>query len=83
MTPVDYVRTLVIPLLSLPESLVLEVRDDELGTLISMRVDKEDMKTVIGRGGQTVSSIRTLLRVFGGKTAARLNLKLLEEDEEA
>ncbi len=81
MTPVDYVRALVVPLLSLPEALELEVRVDELGTLISMRVDKEDMKTVIGRGGQTVSSIRTLLRVFGGKTATRLNLKLLEEDE--
>ena len=81
MTPIEYLTGLISPLLSVQEDLELDSKDDELGTLITLRVNKEDMKTIIGRGGQTVSALRTLLRVFGGKTAARLNLKLLEEDE--
>jgi len=34
---------------------------------------------VIGKGGKTIDAIRTVLRVYGSKTNARVNLKVVEE----
>ncbi len=53
---------------------------DEMGVLITLEVDPADMGQVIGRNGQTASSIRTLLRVVGAKNNARVNLKILEPE---
>ena len=53
---------------------------DELGVLISVEIAKEDMGTVIGKNGQTAKAIRTLLRVIGAKSNARVNMKILEPE---
>jgi uncharacterized protein len=81
MTATDFVAGMVRELLDFPADLLIEEREDDLGTLVTLRVNKEDMRTVIGRDGQTISSLRTLLRVYGGKKSQRVNLKLLEDDE--
>jgi uncharacterized protein len=54
---------------------------DELGVLLTLRVHKEDMGKVIGRGGQTAHALRTILRVVGVKNAARVNLKIEEPED--
>jgi len=51
---------------------------DEMGVLISLDVNAEDMGKVIGRSGNTAKAIRTLLRVVGMKHNARANLKINE-----
>ncbi len=51
---------------------------DEMGVLLNLEVDKNDMGKVIGRDGSTAKAIRTLLRVFGMKNNARVNLKINE-----
>jgi hypothetical protein len=51
---------------------------DEMGVLLSLEVDRADMGKVIGRDGSTAKAIRTLLRVFGMKNNARVNLKINE-----
>ncbi len=56
-------------------------KQDELGTLLSLRVDPTDMGSIIGRGGKTIDSIRTVLRVFGTKTGIRLNLRIIEDQK--
>ena len=73
-------------LLSIIESLVqnttaIEVSEkhDELGTLVTLKVDPTDMWSIIGRGGKTIDAIRTVLRVFGSKSGTRVNLRLLED----
>jgi len=53
---------------------------DEMGVLITLSVNPEDMGQIIGRQGQTAKSIRTLLRVIGAKNDARVNLKVLEPE---
>ena len=57
----------------------IQRKDDELGTLLTLRVHKEDMGTIIGKDGKTINSIRTVLRVFGSKSDMRLNLKIAED----
>lgn len=53
---------------------------DEMGVLITLKVDQNDLGQVIGRQGQTAKSIRTLLRVVGAKNQARVNLKIYEPE---
>jgi hypothetical protein len=38
------------------------------------------MGKVIGREGRTAKAIRSLLRVFGARSNARINLKIVEPD---
>ncbi len=53
---------------------------DERGVLITLDVNPSDIGYVIGRQGQTVRAIRTLLRVVGAKNNASVNLKINEPE---
>lgn len=53
---------------------------DEMGVLLSLSVNPEDMGKIIGRQGNTARAIRTLLRVVGLKNNARVNLKINEPE---
>lgn len=60
------------------EELVIEPTVDELGVLLTVRVSERDMGKLIGKSGQTVKALRTLLRIIGGAGSQRVNLKILE-----
>lgn len=51
---------------------------DDLGVLHTVKVSDRDMGKLIGKGGQTVKALRTLLRLIGGNAKQRINLKILE-----
>lgn len=53
---------------------------DEMGVLLTLSVNKDDMGKVIGRSGATAKAIRTVLRVVGMKNDARVNLKIEEPE---
>jgi len=53
---------------------------DEMGVLLTLSLNPEDMGKVIGRAGNTAKAIRMLLRVIGLKGNARVNLKILEPE---
>ena len=54
---------------------------DELGVLISVSVAESDMGKLIGKQGQTISALRTLVRIIGARENERINLKVLEPNE--
>ncbi|UPA22046.1 KH domain-containing protein [Candidatus Peribacteria bacterium] len=60
------------------DELVIESRLDELGILLTVQVSDRDMGKLIGKSGQTVKALRTLLRILGGNLQQRINLKILE-----
>jgi uncharacterized protein len=60
------------------DQLIIEGTTDEQGILLTVKVSAEDMGKLIGKGGQTVKALRTLLRIIGGNTNQRINLKVLE-----
>ena len=51
---------------------------DDLGVLLTVKVGEKDMGKLIGKSGQTIKALRTLLRTIGGNSALRINLKVLE-----
>lgn len=53
---------------------------DEMGVLLNLKVNPEDMGKIIGREGSTAKAIRTILRVIGSKNNARINLKIEEPE---
>ena len=61
----------------------IETKLDELGILLTVQVSDRDMGKLIGKGGQTVKALRTLLRIIGGIAAERINLKILEPQKAA
>jgi len=65
-----------------PEDVKIERKVDEMGVLLSLKVNPADMGQVIGRGGATARAIRSLVRIVGLKNHARVNLKI-EEPEAA
>jgi len=60
------------------DQLVITSKIDELGVLLTVQVSDSDMGKLIGKGGQTVKALRTLLRLLGSSGAQRINLKILE-----
>ncbi len=63
-----------------PEDVKITRTVDEMGVLLTLSVNKEDMGKIIGRSGQTAKAIRTVLRVVGMKNDARVNLKIEEPE---
>jgi len=53
---------------------------DEMGVLLTVDVNREDMRQVIGKSGSTANAIRTILRIVGRKENARVNMKINEPD---
>ncbi len=63
-----------------PDEVHVDRTIDEMGVLISVNVNPEDMGKVIGKSGQTAKAIRTLLKVVGAKNDARVNMKIIEPE---
>lgn len=73
-----FLRTVLEAIVEDKEALQIEGRIDELGVLLTVQVGDADMGKLIGKGGQTVKALRTLLRILGGNTQQRINVKILE-----
>lgn len=76
----DFLRFVLESLVDDREELIIEGRTDELGILLTVRVSERDMGKLIGKGGQTVKALRTLIRVIGGNANQRINIKILEPE---
>ena len=78
MSDQQFVEALVKPIVNNPDKVSTTRIVDERGVLITLKVDPSDMGYVIGRQGQTARAIRILLKAFGSKLNARVNLKIEE-----
>ncbi len=76
----NFVEQVVKMLVDNPEDVSVERVVDEMGVLITLSVNQEDMGMVIGREGSTAKALRTLLRVVGARNNARVNLKINEPE---
>ena len=75
-----FLEFLVKSIVDHPEDAVVERKVDEMGVLLSLKVNPLDMGQVVGRQGSTAKAIRSLLRIVGVKNHARVNLKIVEPE---
>lgn len=76
----EFLDYLVKALVDHPSDVKIVRKVDEMGVLMTLDVNPEDMGKIIGRQGNTAKAIRTLLRVVGMKNNARVNLKINEPE---
>ncbi len=79
-TDTQFLEYVVKALVEKPEGVKITRTVDEMGVLMTLVVDADDMGKIIGRQGNTAKAIRTLLRVVGMKNNARVNLKINEPE---
>ena len=75
-----FLEHIVKELVDHPEDVKVERKVDEMGVLLSVRVNPEDMGQLIGKKGSTAGAIRNLIRIIGLKNHARVNLKIEEPE---
>ncbi|MDP3043642.1 MAG: KH domain-containing protein [bacterium] len=76
----EFLEYIVKAIVSNPDKVSAERTVDEMGVLLTLKIDPSDMGYVIGRRGQTAQAIRTLLKIVGAKNQARINLKIYEPE---
>jgi len=76
----DFVEYVVKSIVDNPNDVHIDRTVDEMGVLLTLKVNPKDMGTLIGRQGSTARAIRTLLRVIGAKHHARVNFKIEEPE---
>lgn len=79
-TDQEFVEYIVKAIVDNPNDVSTERTVDEMGVLLTLKVNPADMGNVIGRSGQTARAIRTLLRVVGARNNSRVNLKIYEPE---
>jgi hypothetical protein len=76
----EFVEYLIKQIVNKPNSVEVTRRTDEMGVLLEVKVDPEDMGLLIGRAGSTAKAIRTLARIVGMRNNARVNLRIIEPE---
>ncbi|MBU1102906.1 KH domain-containing protein [Patescibacteria group bacterium] len=76
----EFVEFVIKSIVDHPDDVKTDRSVDEMGVLLTLKVNPEDMGQVIGRQGGTARAIRTLLRVIGAKHNARVNFKIEEPE---
>lgn len=74
----EFLEMVVRAIVSNPEAVSVDRTVDEMGVLLTLKIDPADMGYVIGRRGQTAQAIRTLLKIVGAKNNSRVNLKIYD-----
>jgi len=76
----EFLEFLIKSLVDNPKDVKVDRKVDEMGVLLSLTVNPEDMGQIIGRQGSTARAIRNLVRIVGLKNHARVNLKIEEPE---
>lgn len=80
MQEVEFLQYLVENIVENVSDIKIEKRDDELWTLLTLEVHKDDMGIIIGKKGSTVNALRSILRLQWMKLGKKITLKVLEQE---
>lgn len=81
--PEIFLETIVKGIVENPDDVAVTKTVDDMGVLLTLDVNPADMGQVIGRQGATAKSIRTLVRVCGMQSQARVNVRINEPNKES
>ena len=76
----EFLEYVVKALVDNPNDVSVDRKVDEMGVLLSLKVNPADMGQIIGREGSTAKAIRNLVRIVGLKKKERVNLKIEEPE---
>jgi predicted RNA-binding protein YlqC (UPF0109 family) len=75
-----FVAYIIKNLVSKPEEVVVTLSDDNDQIYIEIRVATEDVGKVIGRRGNTINALRTIVRTVATRLGRKAQLELIQTD---
>ena len=74
----EFIAYLIKNMVDQPESVDIEVKEDETGAVVAVRVAQGDLAKVVGRQGRTIKSLRTIAMTVGARFGRRVRLELIQ-----
>ncbi len=78
----EFVEYIVKNLVDNPDKVVINEIGGTHTLIIELSVEKSDIGKIIGKKGKTINAIRTLLMSVASRNGVRVNLEIIEDDEE-
>jgi len=78
----EFVEYIVKNLVDNPDKVQINEIGGTQTLIIELKVEKSDIGKIIGKKGKTINAIRTLLMSVASRNGIRVNLEILEEDDE-
>jgi uncharacterized protein len=74
------IETIVKAIVDDPKGVVITEIDGQRTSLIELKVNKDDIGKVIGKGGRIAKSIRTILTAASAKMGKRYSLEIIQPE---
>jgi len=78
ITEQDFLEYAIKAIVANPDDVTINRSVDELGVLLAVDVNKEDISRIIGKNGQIANALRLLLRAVAYNNNVRVTLKINE-----
>ncbi len=78
----DFVAYIIKNLVSKPEDVTVSSTDQEEQICIEIRVASEDVGKVIGRRGNTINALRTIVRTVATRLGRKAQVELIQPDQQ-
>lgn len=65
-------------LVTKPEEMTIEETESDYGTILTIKVDQEDMGRVIGKQGKIIRALRDVVKILAVKQNKHVDLVLAE-----
>jgi predicted RNA-binding protein YlqC (UPF0109 family) len=76
----ELVEYLVKSLVDQPEEVVLAEREEEDTVILELKIAQDDLGKVIGKNGNTINAIRTVLQAAASSHRKRARLEVLGQE---
>lgn len=75
----EFVESIIKQIVDLPDEVQVQEVKAERVILLEIRVAKEDMGKVIGKGGRVANALRTIVGAAAAKQKKRVMVEILED----
>ncbi len=75
---IELVKTIATALVDNPEQIEISIVEGNQSSVIELKVAKADLGKIIGKKGNNVKAIRSILNAASGKGRKRIVLELIE-----
>ena len=79
----EFLESVVKALVENPDDVSVARTVDEMGVLLTLKVNPQDVGLVIGREGSVAKALRLLTKVVGMKIKARVNVRIEQPEGSA
>lgn len=77
----EFVEYLIKNLVDHPNNVQVQCFEGERGMIVEVQVEKSDIGKIVGRHGNTIKSLRTIISAVSARVGKHVRLELIEPEE--